>query len=166
MPSWRNPAPASSASSSKPFSPVIPPPLAHRRATRGLASRPLPSAPAFSIQHLPLSCERGSLVPLRGVREPNPRTGERKMKSEQIKEITDKATEQLVDALNAGHSETLTGYLKAIGRFHRYSLHNVLLIASQKPAASYVAGFHTCLLRAYGPRNLMKMVSSKDGNGS
>ena len=44
------------------------------------------------------------------------------MKTEQIKEITDKATEQLVAALNAGHSETLTGYLKAIGRFHRYSL--------------------------------------------
>ncbi len=65
------------------------------------------------------------------------------MKSEQIKEITDKATEQLVAALNAGHSEALTGYLKAIGRFHRYSLHNVLLIASQKPQASYVAGFRT-----------------------
>src|SRR5260221_1925274 len=70
-----------------------------------------------------------------------PRTGDRKMKSEQIKEITDRATEQLVAALKAGHSETLTGYLKAIGRFHRYSLHNVLLIASQKPEASYVAGF-------------------------
>ena len=65
------------------------------------------------------------------------------MKSEQIKEITDRATEQLVAALNAGHSEALTGYLKAIGRFHRYSLHNVLLIASQKPNASYVAGFRT-----------------------
>jgi hypothetical protein len=52
-----------------------------------------------------------------------------------------RATEQLVAALKAGHSETLTGYLKAIGRFHRYSLHNVLLIASQKPEASYVAGF-------------------------
>ncbi len=39
-----------------------------------------------------------------------------------------RATEQLVAALKAGHSETLTGYLKAIGRFHRYSLHNVLLI--------------------------------------
>jgi antirestriction protein ArdC len=63
------------------------------------------------------------------------------MKSEQIKEITDRATEQLVAALKAGHSETLTAYLKAIGRFHRYSLHNVLLIASQKPEASYVAGF-------------------------
>jgi antirestriction protein ArdC len=65
------------------------------------------------------------------------------MKSEQIKEITEKATEQLVAALEQGHSETLTGYLKAIGRFHRYSLHNVLLIAMQKPNASYVAGFRT-----------------------
>src|SRR6267154_2576136 len=53
------------------------------------------------------------------------------------------ATEQLVAALQAGHSEALTVYLKAIGRFHRYSLHNVLLIASQKPNASYVAGFRT-----------------------
>ena len=65
------------------------------------------------------------------------------MKSEQIKEITHKAADQLVAALNAGRSEALTGYLKAIGRFHRYSLHNVLLIASQKPDASYVAGFRT-----------------------
>jgi hypothetical protein len=56
------------------------------------------------------------------------------MKSEQIKEITDRATEQLVAALNAGRSEALTGYLKAIGRFHRYSLHNVLLICSATPA--------------------------------
>jgi N-terminal domain of anti-restriction factor ArdC len=65
------------------------------------------------------------------------------MKSEQIKEITDRAAEQLVAALQAGHSEALTVYLKAIGRFHRYSLQNVLLIASQKPNASYVAGFRT-----------------------
>jgi len=65
------------------------------------------------------------------------------MKSEQIKEITERATEQLVAALNAGHSEALAGYLRAIGRFHRYSLHNVMLIASQKPSASYVAGFRT-----------------------
>jgi len=65
------------------------------------------------------------------------------MKSEQIKEITEKATEQLVAALQQEHSEALTRYLKAIGRFHRYSLHNVLLIALQKPNASYVAGFRT-----------------------
>ena len=65
------------------------------------------------------------------------------MKSEQIREITERAADQLVAALNAGHSEALTRYLKAIGRFHRYSWHNVLLIASQKPNASYVAGFRT-----------------------
>ena len=65
------------------------------------------------------------------------------MKSQQVKEITERATEQLVAALNAGHSEVLKGYLKAIGRFHRYSLYNVMLIASQKPNASYVAGFRT-----------------------
>lgn len=65
------------------------------------------------------------------------------MKSEQIKELTDRAAEQLVAELQAGHSQALTMYLKAIGRFHRYSLHNVLLIASQKPSASYVAGFRT-----------------------
>jgi hypothetical protein len=34
------------------------------------------------------------------------------MKAEQIKEITERATEQLVAALGAGHSETLTAYLK------------------------------------------------------
>src|SRR6202049_2251816 len=64
------------------------------------------------------------------------------MKSEQIKQITNKAVEQLIAALNEGRSETLTQYLAAIGRFHRYSLRNVMLIASQKPAASHVAGFH------------------------
>ena len=65
------------------------------------------------------------------------------MKSEQIKEITEKATQQLVASLNAGRSEALTDYLRTIARFHRYSLHNVLLIALQKPSASYVAGFRT-----------------------
>jgi len=65
------------------------------------------------------------------------------MKSEQIKEMTDKATGQLIAALQAGHSEALTAYLKAIGRFHRYSLNNVLLIALQKPNAAHVAGFRT-----------------------
>jgi len=64
------------------------------------------------------------------------------MQSEQIKQIIEKASEQLVAALTAGHSEALKEYLKAIARFHRYSLGNVMLIALQKPNASYVAGFH------------------------
>ena len=64
------------------------------------------------------------------------------MNSENIKKITNQAIEQLITALNEGRSETLTQYLAAIGRFHRYSLRNVMLIASQKPTATHVAGFH------------------------
>ncbi len=64
------------------------------------------------------------------------------MNSENIKKITNQAIEQLITALNEGRSETLTQYLAAIARFHRYSLRNVMLIASQKPTASHVAGFH------------------------
>jgi hypothetical protein len=64
------------------------------------------------------------------------------MNSENIKKVTNQAIEQLITALNEGRSETLTQYLAAIGRFHRYSLRNVMLIASQKPSATHVAGFH------------------------
>ena len=65
------------------------------------------------------------------------------MKVEQAKQIVSKAIEELSQALERGHSETLRNYLAAIGRFHRYSLRNVMLIASQNPTATHVAGFHT-----------------------
>jgi hypothetical protein len=64
------------------------------------------------------------------------------MNSENIKKVTNQAIEQLITALDEGRSETLTQYLAAIGRFHRYSLRNVMLIASQKPSATHVAGFN------------------------
>ncbi len=64
------------------------------------------------------------------------------MKNEKIKEITSKAIEQLVAAVNEGRSETLTAYLSAMAKFHRYSFRNVMLIAMQKPTATHVAGFH------------------------
>src|SRR6266849_10913726 len=66
----------------------------------------------------------------------------KKMNSENIKTVTNQAIKQLVAALNQGRSETLTQYLAVIGRFRRYSLRNVMLIASQKPTATHVAGFH------------------------
>jgi hypothetical protein len=67
------------------------------------------------------------------------------MKSEQIKEITDRAAEQLVAALQAGHSETLTAYLRAIGRFHHYSLlcapqHNKLYVCCRTMLSSHSVG--------------------------
>ena len=51
------------------------------------------------------------------------------MKVEQAKQIVSKAIEELSQSLERGHSETLRNYLAAIGRFHRYSLRNVMLLA-------------------------------------
>lgn len=65
------------------------------------------------------------------------------MKVEQAKEIASRAIEQLSQALEKGHSEVLSNYLSAIAKFHRYSLHNVMLIASQRPDATRVAGYQT-----------------------
>jgi hypothetical protein len=49
----------------------------------------------------------------------------------------------LIEQLEAGHSEALTSYLSAMGRFHTYSFGNVLEIARQMPTATRVAGFWT-----------------------
>ena len=64
------------------------------------------------------------------------------MKIEQAKQIANKAIEQLSQALEQGQTQTLKNYLAAIGRFHRYSLRNVMLIATQNPTASFVAGYN------------------------
>jgi hypothetical protein len=53
------------------------------------------------------------------------------------------AIEQLANSLHQEKSESLVQYLRPVARFHRYGLHNVLLIALQKPNASHVAGFCT-----------------------
>lgn len=53
------------------------------------------------------------------------------------------ALAELDEALQKGKSETLIRYLAMLARFHRYSYGNVLLIASQRPEATHVAGFQT-----------------------
>ena len=53
------------------------------------------------------------------------------MNSENIKNITIQATEQLIEALKAVKSEALTNYLAAAAKFHHYSFQNILLIARQ-----------------------------------
>jgi N-terminal domain of anti-restriction factor ArdC len=65
------------------------------------------------------------------------------MKVEQAKQIASKAIEELSQALERGHSEGLRGYLAAMARFHRYSVCNVMLILSQRPNATRVAGYQT-----------------------
>ena len=65
------------------------------------------------------------------------------MKLEEIKNRTKEAADYLVASLEAGHSEVLTQYLGAMGRFHTYSFGNIMLIARQKPSATNVAGVRT-----------------------
>jgi hypothetical protein len=60
------------------------------------------------------------------------------MKSEQIKQITSKAVEELVAALNSGRSEALTNYLAAMRRFHRHSFFNVMPIAPSCPRTEVI----------------------------
>ncbi len=58
------------------------------------------------------------------------------------KEAIQANVELLIEQLEAGHSDALTSYLTAMGRFHRYSFGNILEIARQKPDATRVAGMY------------------------
>ena len=63
-------------------------------------------------------------------------------KPQTSKEVIAANVKLLIEQLEAGHSEGLTAYLTAMGRFHRYSLSNVLEIARQMPSAKRVAGLY------------------------
>jgi len=64
------------------------------------------------------------------------------MNADELKKLTTSSLDQLRAALDQGHSEGLTALLKTMGRFHRYSVNNICLIAAQRPTATRVAGFH------------------------
>src|SRR5215210_5364683 len=63
------------------------------------------------------------------------------MTADALKKITTDALDRLAALLAEGHSDQLTALLKTMARFHKYSWHNVTLIASQRPTATRVAGF-------------------------
>jgi hypothetical protein len=65
------------------------------------------------------------------------------MKIEQAKQIAETAIQQLAESLERGHSEELRTYLAAMARFPKYSLNNLMLILSQRPDATRVAGYRT-----------------------
>lgn len=65
------------------------------------------------------------------------------MKAEQARQLADEQIDKLAQALEAGHSEAMRAYLAVMARFPRYSFRNQLLIASQRPDATRVAGFRT-----------------------
>jgi antirestriction protein ArdC len=65
------------------------------------------------------------------------------MKPNHVKKVSQQAFNELVEAVEAGKSQKLIDYLKTMGRFHKYSLGNAILIGFQKPDATHVAGFRT-----------------------
>jgi hypothetical protein len=65
------------------------------------------------------------------------------MKAEEAKKVADTQLERLAQALKEGKSEALQSYLSALSKFHKYSFRNVMLILSQRPEATRVAGFQT-----------------------
>jgi antirestriction protein ArdC len=60
----------------------------------------------------------------------------------QTKEVIAANVKLLIEQLEAGHSDGLTAYLTAMGKFHTYSFGNILEIARQMPSASRVAGLY------------------------
>ena len=65
------------------------------------------------------------------------------MTADALKKITTDALDTLAALLDEGHSDRLTALLKTMGRFHKYSFHNLCLITTQCPTATRVAGFQT-----------------------
>ena len=57
------------------------------------------------------------------------------------KELIAANVQALIEQLEQGHSEALTAYLTAMGRFHNYSFGNILEIARQKPDAPALLAF-------------------------
>jgi N-terminal domain of anti-restriction factor ArdC len=65
------------------------------------------------------------------------------MADEKVRKVAEEAFNRLAAELEAGKSDALRNYLATMGRFHRYSWGNVLLIGTQRPTATRVAGYHT-----------------------
>jgi hypothetical protein len=63
-------------------------------------------------------------------------------KPQTSKEVIAANVKLLIEQLEAGHSEGLTAYLTAMGKFHNYSFGNILEIARQMPSASRIAGLY------------------------
>lgn len=58
--------------------------------------------------------------------------------AQQVREITDKLEQGIKELFE---SERFKEYLRTMSKFYNYSFNNTLLIAMQKPEATYVAGY-------------------------
>ncbi len=72
-----------------------------------------------------------------------PPTPSRQERAQQMAATIEAACERLAEQLAAGHSEAYLQFLSFHARFHKYSAANTLLILSQRPDATRVAGLTT-----------------------
>jgi len=64
-----------------------------------------------------------------------------KDKIRSVRQAVRAGVELLASDIESGHPEVLSECLKAMARFHTYSFGNVLLISTQRPTATQVAGW-------------------------
>src|SRR5215831_7429560 len=62
-------------------------------------------------------------------------------KIKSVRQVVRAGVELLAHDIDSGHPEVLSECLKAMARFHTYSFGNVLLISTQRPTATQVAGW-------------------------
>ncbi len=74
---------------------------------------------------------------------PAPSTPTRQERAAQMAATVDAACERLAEQLAPGHTEAFLAFLAFHAKFHKYSAANTLLILSQRPDATRVAGLST-----------------------
>ena len=72
----------------------------------------------------------------------NTASGSENRKPATAQQLVRENVQYLIEQLEAGHSETLTAFLRAMAIFREYSFGNSMAIARQHPAATRVAGMY------------------------
>jgi predicted Fe-Mo cluster-binding NifX family protein len=72
----------------------------------------------------------------------NTASASEKRKPQTAQQLVRENVQYLIEQLEAGHSETLTAFLRAMAIFREYSFGNSMAIARQRPSASRVAGMY------------------------
>lgn len=72
-----------------------------------------------------------------------------RIEKQKVKEITDKLEEGLKELFE---SEKYKSYLSTMSKFHNYSFNNTLLIAMQKPEATYMVNNSSSRKRYASPK--------------
>ena len=88
----------------------------------------------------------------------NQSTSSNKQQKQTAKEVIAANIQALIEQLEQGHSEALTAYLTAMGKFHNYSFGNILEIARQRAV--------TCCCTSLESMNMRSCALSEASDGA